>query len=452
MSDDPSRLLGSQVVLAGLSRAELNGERGVVVSYDPKKGRLGVKLQKGSLLSVKPSNAVPADCEGVTPVDLNVLLDGSDFVTLRAVIAAAGARPGCTPLGNVQLTGDASTIVSVMRAAPADVPSEQVALEGCNALAKLSSSDMGGKQLVRQANGAAALLGAIDGASAPVLEAGCRALTNLSNGDDACKRAVVDAGGAAAVVAIMRKEMSSATMQHRIKIQQLCCGTIANLANGDTKCLATAIAAGGAPAVVAAMRSHPYEGDLLGDACLALANIASHKGGGGADAVCEAGGPRVLVKTILAHSESVPKVRYWGAAAIANLTSSDGESKEVLLDEGGVGAVVHVMETCPAKEGSVLRMCAGALTHIANFDEQGRREISATGGVTTVTKCMAVADDVSLVEECLRAAASMVFAESDCHHMVRKANLTPVLENILLRFPAEAKVQEMGRALLNRSR
>ena len=37
-------------------------------------------------------------------------------------------------------------------------------------------------------------------------------------------------------------------------------------------------------------------------------------------------------------------------------------------------------------------------------------------------------------------------------HFLRKAGLGPVLENMLLRFPAEARVQEMGRALLERIR
>jgi len=160
----------------------------------------------------------------------------------------------------------------------------------------------------------------------------------------------------------------------------------------------------------------------------------------------------MLVKAITAHGEQSQKVRHWGAAALVNLASSDGESVEVLLDEGGMGAAVHVMEICPAEEATVLKMCASALTHAANFGEAGRREISAAGGVEAATKCMSIADDVPLVEECLRAAASMVFAEADCRQLVRKAGLMPVIENVLLRFPTEPRVQEMGRALLTRIR
>lgn len=96
----------------------------------------------------------------------------------------------------------------------------------------------------------------------------------------------------------------------------------------------------------------------------------------------------------------------------------------------------------------------------------------ATGGLSVTTKCMSVADDVALIEECLRTVANMV--SSPHSHLSNPQNLVDfsscplclkvfaseedikmrpiatVLHNNLMRFPSEARIQEMSRALLIR--
>ena len=144
---------GASIWLTGLSREELNHQQGHILSYDATKGRIGVKLSSGALLSVKPKNvaiitpraptATSTDMVAAERCDLNVLLEGEEYAGLREAITLAGARPGCMPVAT-HLNGDASTVVHHLRAAA----SERVVLESCKALAKLSSLGIWGKQLV----------------------------------------------------------------------------------------------------------------------------------------------------------------------------------------------------------------------------------------------------------------------------------------------------------------
>ena len=234
-------LLNKEVLFTGLiSRKELNGTRGRVVSCDFAKGRVGVKCAEGGQpLSVKVENvrevageaAGEAGRDGVSEalqymlknvrvdapartatsvLNLNELLEGAEFEHLRAAIAQASVRPGCTPMVD-HLRGDATAIVSAILSGIGDAQGSNVMREGCSALAKLSESRgpralPNGKELVRVAGGAAALVAVLHETTVDVsvVRAGCHGLTNLSNGDLACKESVLTAGGAAAVTRVMR--------------------------------------------------------------------------------------------------------------------------------------------------------------------------------------------------------------------------------------------------------
>ena len=92
-----------------------------------------------------------------------------------------------------------------------------------------------------------------------------------------------------------------------------------------------------------------------------------------------------------------------------------------------------------------------SLSQMANYaDERGRREVIATQGPEAVVKVAAVTDDVPLIEESLRCLASLAFTEADSRQAVRRAKAPQLVENLLLRFPTEPRIQEMGRVLLSR--
>ena len=50
-----SPYVGKRVVVDGLSREELNGKKGLAVSFDDDKGRYNVKLDSGATIALKPS-------------------------------------------------------------------------------------------------------------------------------------------------------------------------------------------------------------------------------------------------------------------------------------------------------------------------------------------------------------------------------------------------------------
>lgn len=82
-------------------------------------------------------------------------------------------------------------------------------------------------------------------------------------------------------------------------------------------------------------------------------------------------------------------MRYWGSAALSNLSSADADCKEAVLEAGGVGAVSQVMEVrlrvlstidmgthhvetaqdCPPEEAGVLKLAANVLSNLASFGE-----------------------------------------------------------------------------------
>ncbi|KAL1520157.1 hypothetical protein AB1Y20_023627 [Prymnesium parvum] len=438
-------LLGSAVVLKGLSRAELNDARGHAVSYDESTGRVGVRLASGRCVAVRLANLsllVGSEAVDLSTTrearlhaaadDLNELLDGEPLDALRAHLAQRAARPGCAPSPRARLAGGAAALVEAV----GGEGGEAVAAEACLALAKLAGRGARGKEAVIAAGGAAALAAAAGGRAGG---AAWRALASVANGGEACKRAVVEAG-------VARRAADAARRGEDRGVLRLCCATLANLANGEA-CSGALVEAGAAAAVVGVMKRFPGEAELIGDACLALANLASHKQGGGAESVCEADGVAMVVKAVRALGESSPKVRHWGSAALVNLASNNGECKEAVIESGGVGAAVHLLQICPCGEAEAQKMAAGVLTHISSSGEAGRHEVTATGGVAAATKCMSTADDVPLIEECMRAVASMVFASDEDF---RTSAIPAVLENILLRFPTEPRVQDMGRALLTR--
>ena len=59
---DPSGLNGRRIMLQGLvSRADLNGQCGLVLSFDADEGRYAVQMESdGETVALKPSNLSPA--------------------------------------------------------------------------------------------------------------------------------------------------------------------------------------------------------------------------------------------------------------------------------------------------------------------------------------------------------------------------------------------------------
>ncbi|KAJ1457508.1 hypothetical protein M885DRAFT_586701 [Pelagophyceae sp. CCMP2097] len=63
--------VGKRVKVDGLSRADLNGKRGVALSWDDDKGRYNVKLDDGSVIALKPGNVLEIpEGEAQSPMDM----------------------------------------------------------------------------------------------------------------------------------------------------------------------------------------------------------------------------------------------------------------------------------------------------------------------------------------------------------------------------------------------
>ncbi|CAE7946453.1 unnamed protein product, partial [Symbiodinium sp. KB8] len=92
---------GDRVTLKGLSKKELNGQKGTLQSFDQsKQGRLAVKLDSGERVSIKPENLCKLDPESNgSCVDVRQEAADSDMPPLEYVGCASPARGLAIPAG-----------------------------------------------------------------------------------------------------------------------------------------------------------------------------------------------------------------------------------------------------------------------------------------------------------------------------------------------------------------
>ena len=92
---------GDRVTLKGLSKKELNGQKGTLQSFDQsKQGRLAVKLDSGQRVSIKPENLCKLDPESNgSCVDVRQEAADSDMPPLEYVGCASPARGLAIPAG-----------------------------------------------------------------------------------------------------------------------------------------------------------------------------------------------------------------------------------------------------------------------------------------------------------------------------------------------------------------
>ena len=284
-----------------------------------------------------------------------------------------------------------------------------------------------------------------------VTRAALHALTNLANGNLACKTAVVEAGGAAAMAAVMKARGSDEA------IAKICVGGLANVGGGDEACVRAMISSGGVDAVVQAVRLFTKASPVsLGDALLALANLACDKKHG-APAVVDAGGFEAIGAAVAAHAKAAndPRLREWAGAALANLASCPSEEVREALAEGGAPrAAVVLMGACGDDEPRTMRYCVGVWAHLGRDSDDGREACCRAGLVeATVRALLATAPSgapgaAELAEQACRAFATLAFGAPEDRARLREAGAQRALTLCLERFPRSPQVQEMGRALM----
>ncbi|CAE7694673.1 unnamed protein product [Symbiodinium sp. CCMP2456] len=92
---------GDRVTLQGLSKKELNGQKGTLQSFEQsRQGRLAVKLDSGERVSIKPENLRKLDPESNgSSVDVRQEAADSDMPPLEYVGSAPPARGSAIPVG-----------------------------------------------------------------------------------------------------------------------------------------------------------------------------------------------------------------------------------------------------------------------------------------------------------------------------------------------------------------
>ncbi|CAE6926250.1 unnamed protein product [Symbiodinium sp. CCMP2592] len=93
---------GDRVTLKGLSKKELNGQKGILQSFEQsKQGRLAVKLDSGERLSIKPENLCKLDsASNGSFVDVRQEAADSDILPLEYVGSASPGRGSAIPIAH----------------------------------------------------------------------------------------------------------------------------------------------------------------------------------------------------------------------------------------------------------------------------------------------------------------------------------------------------------------
>ena len=192
----------------------------------------------------------------------------------------------------------------------------------------------------------------------------------------------------------------------------------------------------------------------LGDACLALANLACDKQLG-VSSVIESGGLKALTAAVHAHARQEPKLREWAAAALANLSNSSVEDvRDALVDGGAPRAAKLVLAACDETEHRTLRCCLAVWAALGR-DDDGSDACCAAGLVEESVKAvLAIAQSgaqsaAEVAEEACRAYATLAFGDAAGRARLREAGVQRALTVALECFPRHAPLQEMGRALLS---
>lgn len=286
-----------------------------------------------------------------------------------------------------------------------------------------------------------------------VPRAACHALTNLANGDMGCKEAVAEAGGAAALVGTMKQFAQAEDDILAPIVCKLCVGGLANIAAGDSKCMRAVLKTNSVVEVVRALKTFgPEWPELAADCCLALTNFAAGKGEG-AEAVVDAGGVPALIATLKAFSAKAPRVREWGAAALANLASAKSpEITETLIETpAAIKAAVAAVEHAAPDEGRTLHFGITVWSHLGSTPDGSEACVRSGFVDTTLRRLLDVTAgpaSVRFVEESCRSFATLAFADAEGRATLREAGAIRVLTLVLERFPRDGGIQEMARALL----
>jgi len=205
--------------------------------------------------------------------------------------------------------------------------------------------------------------------------------------------------------------------------------------------------------VVRALKTFgPEWPELAADCCLALTNFAAGKGEG-AEAVVDAGGVPALIATLKAFSAKAPRVREWGAAALANLASAKSpEITETLIETpAAIKAAVAAVEHAAPDEGRTLHFAVTVWSHLGSTPEGSEACVRAGFVDTTLRRLLDVTAgpaSVRFVEESCRSFATLAFADAEGRATLREAGAIRVLTLVLERFPRDGGIQEMARALL----
>mmetsp|Transcript_5592 Transcript_5592/g.11702 ORF Transcript_5592/g.11702 Transcript_5592/m.11702 type:complete len:548 (-) Transcript_5592:642-2285(-) len=429
-------------------------------------------------------------------VDYDTALAGVDFAMLRDKLLRAGSRPGCSSMPGRLLNAlpkgrpCLSRIISLLQQSPDELP--PVIQQACDALARICTTAASARNVVRRAGAAEALVYAIKHPptktmppvsaeakgntteaavvtpaapaseaalaieAAPATEADallvsravCHALTNLANGDLACKLAVANAQGADVIADAMRRWSDDESLL------KICVGGLANIAGGDAACLGHVLRVNGVGLVVKAIKRHAAaSAPLCADACLALANFASSKGEG-AEAVCDQGGIDALIAVLRAHGTAeAPLVREWAFASFANLASSGSDDiADALVDSSALRIVVSTMRHCGPGEARAMDFAVGIWSHLGRSPERGEACVSAGFVEATVEAMLRIPtapSSVRFMEEACRGIATLAYNHSADKRTLLEAGALKALQLMIDRYPKEAKVQEMGRALLS---
>jgi hypothetical protein len=497
-------------------------------------GTVAANIASRSLTSTRPSNGSPswlhvlvelvATCEEHSAPLVQQACDAisklcTNAFDARHAVRASGAATALVRAiyggHGIDGVGDASAIQSVREKLQA--AREKNAAELGAAAAHAASKDeeslivdvtegelpsSSPKASTKDADGADDAAKAVLAAPTPqdplvVSRACCFTLTNLANGDLLCKQAVVEAGGAAALASVLNAMLGGGggalDDAKNDGLVKACVGGLANIAGGDDVCAKAVIDAGGVRGIVRVAKfycssavvdagRHGAKTLIIGDACLALANLACDKKHG-ALAVVDEGGVSALVGAAGTYGTTSARVCEWSAIAFANLASvQNGDVSDVMVDEGvprtlssllaaSANIAAYRAEEAASVVGSVRaqRFAIGTFKNLAQ-DEDGREACYRAGLVEATAKALmqlastyhggkskglsggggtAAAEEAAQVaEQACRAFGALAFGDAEGKARLRESGVNRVLTAVLDAFPAHGPLQEMGRAVI----
>lgn len=452
---DESEHEGKICLLQNLKSVQFNGKRGMTLTWNPEKERMGVKLDNGTCLAVKMENLqlVTGDIEDKpqSPAML-VGVGGKDCRALRPALEALGFLTKTDASAKLRDVESAEIESVIQFLATVSVPAAAVC-EACDVLAKVAAGP-GKEPLLSENCGLKAALVAMlkHAADAPVQAAALNLLAKLAGTNLMAISAMLgksDSAVAAAVTAMRlhATDLPVATAAVDLFFELASVGDDQDAGNGDGgrllggssgylqevwDCLAQS---GVYREIIAAQSQHPHDANLQTKSCQALARVAA-SGPEGQALVCAAGAAIAAVAAIENNGDDAP-VRHAAIFLLANLCAGDDDCKEAVGAAGAPTALATLVTKYRAM-ADVLRLSIGALAQLAQEDAGRKHVIDSQVTRAVVLGIRAHASDALVCHEACFFIAALAYGGRAGRQACLEAGAQKVLKMVARRFRGKA--------------